>query len=413
MEFYKSNTNVNKGLNYEFNGSISREVLNNYLSRAMMYSINKIDEGTSLNEEWLRVILSTGTKFANRFVGSWLPSAMEEAQFPKVKENIERAHKMDPDIIFEACIFETAYNGMNGIKIPEYVFKAFGVKTENRNFDYKKMLYEKKTLLEGCLEVSDTNHWGEGVAIPDITRTETQMFIYYRACTFIDMGIESFHLGQTNLVGTTDKNNECWTKVIGMIRDYAKKNARRKYVLINSHHPDHSFKNAEGVFLVDFDMFPARLHAKPGSKDHLPSEDNPQECIIQPKSGDSSYLNIPGGTTPSGWKCKSLPYLVEFDNCGGLIGTEGKASELWGYDEISWFASQPDWYRRKFLSDLYEQIKGFGDDGHLQMPGRRGAYVHKLGKFDRYYVDSREYNPNGFGDEETVIEIWKNDLKNR
>ena len=50
---------------------------------------------------------------------------------------------------------------------------------------------------------------------------------------------------------------------------------------------------------------------------------------------------------PSGWKCASLPYLVELDNWGasGKAGQPGLPYWTWGYDEICWFAHQPAEYR--------------------------------------------------------------------
>jgi hypothetical protein len=38
--------------------------------------------------------------------------------------------------------------------------------------------------------------------------------------------------------------------------------------------------------------------------------------ILQEGFLDALYNKSKGGKTASGWKCKSLPYLVEFDNYG-------------------------------------------------------------------------------------------------
>ncbi len=385
------NATVNQGKNFTFNGSISLEVLNNYLSRAATYYLYEMHSQNGLDtdkmNESLRAILNMGVKYVNRATTAWTPSSGEELYYNDMKEWIAFAHSYDPEIIFEACIFETCCTSMSGIKIPAWVFEAFGKKPEDRGFDSTKMMFSNKY---------GFNHWGDGVHIPDITNEETQMFFYYKARTYIDMGYESLHLGQVNLIGKNDTGRKCWTKVIGMIRDYAKKNARRKYVLINAHYPGHRFMSYDnGSMLVDFNAFPLRLASY--------SIQNNKPTDVQVQIGadkDSPYKKGIKGTSPSGWTTNNYPYLVEFDNWGGKTGENT-------YDEISWFANQTKSYRHDVLMHLAKMVNGFNENGHITMPGHRTAYLESEKKQSYYRCNSTKFCENGLDDEDAIIAVYK------
>ena len=403
----KSNAEVNKGLDFKFDGKISEKVLNNYLSRAITYGIYSESDATlgdfdsEMATDAMRAILSVGAKHIARTVSTWIPSATEESGYPEIEAWITKMHSYDPEIVFEACIFETATAKMNTIKIPDWVFKAFGKKDENRNFDVSKMLHDDKFGFE---------QWGSDLHVPDITKEETQMWFYYRACNYIDMGFESLHLGQTNLIGQKDGNLSCWTKVIHMIRDYAKKNARRHYVIINGHYPTQKFVGTDGVMLVDFNAFPLRLKVAAGEKDHAVSENNPQKCEIN-MNGDAKalYTGAISGKSPSGWTTNHYPYLVEFDNDGGDKDDHTKVSSKgkWGYDEISWIANQPQWYRHKFMKDVTAQVNSFKNNGHVVLPGRRTAFILGTDGQSYYVMNDSKFYKDGFSDEAGIIAAWK------
>lgn len=383
---------------YTFDGSISLEVLNNYLNRAMTYC--QILRGNESFADIKNDIIGVGAKYIQRAACNWPPSNWEHGLAADTKNRLAEIHKIDPYIIFEACIFEIVTKSVEKISIPSFVFAEFGIKAEERTFDYEKMLFP---------DGYGVNKWGADSSIPDITRLETQMFFYYRACFFMDQGFEALHLGQTNLIGRSDTNNENWTKVIGKIRAYAKKNARRHYVIINGHNPSQNFNGTDGKMLVDFNAFPLRISVAPGEGDHKPSELNPQRCVITPGVGDAVYKKNIKGTSPSGWTTDKYPYLVEVDNWGIMAEKyHNKASSpYWGFDEITWFAVQPQWYRQKFIEDLTKQIDSFNENGHLSIPGKR--YTQKVaGVSDAtlYFAASKEGNVNYFGDLNFYRDMW-------
>lgn len=383
---------------YTFDGSISLEVLNNYLNRAMTYC--QILRGDENFADIKNDIIGVGAKYIQRAACNWPPLSWEHQIASSTKSRIATIHAQDPDIIFEACIFECITKSLEKIAIPASTFEAFGLPYEERNFDYESMLFPDGTYV---------NHWGTDSSVPDITRLETQMFIYMRGCFFIDQGFEALHLGQTNMVGKNDANNAIWAKIIGMIRDYAKKNARRHYVIINCHNPSQNFVDKKGNMLVDFNAFPMRISVAPGQTDHKATESNPQLCVITPGVGNAVYKKNIKGTSPSGWTTDKYPYLVEVDNWGisSQKYLDKASSYIWGYDEITWFAMQPQWYRQKFIEDLTKQIDSFNENGHLAIPGKRWIGVVPGGNGSScYFAASKTGNVNYYGDLEFYRDLW-------
>ena len=374
------NTSVNAGMDFAFNGKISERVLNNYLARAITYTITEDNKADTA-----RAILNVGAKYICRTVADWYPSTTHEAKLHEYTAIMDQIHAVDPDIIFEACIFETCGPEMNNIKIPDWVFKAFGKKVEDRCFNYKKMEF-----VDGNGIMWNANH-----SVPDITREETQMFFYYRACLYIDNGFEALHLGQTGLMGKNDTTRKAWTKVVHLIRDYAKKNARRKYIIIDCHYPGQNFVGTDGVMLADFNMWPLRIVASNKAGDPA----SPQKSVLNMKK-DTPYKEAVSGKSPSGWTTKNYPFLLEFDNY-----EPEPNNEIYGYDEISWIASQPDSYRRSFFTEVRKMVSNIDSSGHVALPGSRTTSSAK--NFSWYNMNNKNYCKNGFSDEEAIIAAFK------
>ena len=142
--------------------------------------------------------------------------------------------------------------------------------------------------------------------------------------------------------------------------------------------------------------------------DHAASENNPQKCEIS-LNGDAKalYNGEVKGISPSGWSTDKYPYLVEWDNDGGDKSDHSKKENRWGYDEISWIANQPQWYRHQFMKDVTKQVKGFGNNGHVVLPGRRTAHILGTGGQSYYVMNDKKYYKDGFSDEQGIIGAWK------
>ena len=393
-----ANHPANVGLDFNFNKTVSKNVLCNYLSRSTVLSIFWDSEAKWGSYE--RFILNTGAKYIGRAGGSWLPSSAEEAKYSKFKEMIDTVHAIDPDVVFEFCIFEAiSKGGIEGISIPDWVFQAFNLPVQSRKFDYESMLFSDGTYV---------NKWGTDQSVPDITQTETQMFFYYRAVTAINNGFEGIHWGQVELMGQNDVKNKTWTNLFAMVRQYASNHARRGFVFFNAH--THGMYGTDGKLLFDFHSYPSRLYAPDTETAHTTSESNPQITVLKIGSANAIYTKSLGGATYSGWTCDHLPYFVELDNWSGydasLQDKPGNAFWPWGYDEISWFANQPLSYQKSWLSYAYNWLPSNDSNGYFEMPGMRTSWIVAKKAQQNFYSFSTDFDSYGSGLEDTIRSIW-------
>ncbi|MDQ8734724.1 hypothetical protein [Paenibacillus sp. LHD-38] len=271
--------------NYKFQGSISKEVLESYLSRAIT-AANLINSDTL--EDDLRAIINIGAKFLGRASGVWNMEPDDEEHFRKSKALADRVYALDAEIILQTCIFEVIYTDVEKIKIPQWVFDAFDLAYEERTFRYGAMLFDNSPLGYGSDGTCE---------IPNIDKIETQMWFYYRAVRYIEAGFEAIHMGQIHLYTADDAGYKKTYRLFEMIRNYAKKHARRNMFLLDAH--THGV-NVNGKLLFDF-------HSMPYSR--MPILDVPGEKLALVREG---YYE--GGLTPSGGASETLPMIMEFDN---------------------------------------------------------------------------------------------------
>ena len=152
---------------------------------------------------------------------------------------------------------------------------------------------------------------------------------------------------------------------------------------------------------MDFHSFPLRIKE---------TSEKAQEAILQLGFSDGLYGRSKSGTSPSGWKCEHLPYIVEIDNWGvSKHPGEAKAGGIWiwGYDEITWFAHQAQPYRSNWLAYARDWVRQTDPNGYLQMPGSRTLSSPRDGR--RWYYANRPSAslPDGLGDEDAIKAIWE------
>lgn len=380
---------ASKPRSYSFDGSISHEVLTNYLSRAItMLGFADPDNKEILDD--LRFIANTGAKFIGRAAYVWNAPADDDVHFQAAERAAKLAHDMDPELILQACIFEAVYEGIERIPIPAWVFEEFGLPVEERTFDYEAMLFDDGTFVD---------HWGPGGSVPDMTKLETKMWFFYRAKRYIDAGYEAIHFGQVHLMGRNDPGFRHWRELLERIRAYARKHARRHMLLADAH--THGIV-IDGDLLFDFHSYPLRIAEVPGK---------PLEGQLVKGRIDSIYGRSRSGVTPSGWYADPLPYLVEVDNWGssGRGGVSINEWWVWGYDEISWFARQDEAYRNQWLRYAWHWVRETDPAGYLQMPAKRVLHDPVNGVYTYRAHTPSPANPHGFNQEETIKAIWAED----
>ncbi len=390
---------------YQFDANgIARPVLENYLKHSItltgLLEENSLvaDGGFPDREDDYRFIKNIGAKFIGRSIYRWgrenvlnNPLFLEEA-----KRVVALLHKDDPDMVFQACLFEIVTTGVNEIDVPAWAFETLGLPVEERKFRYDDMLAENGKFV---------NHWGRrgggGSSVPDISRTESQLWFLFLAGFYMDAGCEAFHLGQVNLIGMNDPGWKNWEKVIGHIRTLAKSKTRRGWIILDAHTPSGGMV-VDGKSLLDFNSFPLRIKEVP---------DKPMEAVLEVGYLDGLYKRSEGCVTPSGWECESLPFLVEFDNFG-VSRTPGRSTLeshfIWGYDEITWFSLQTEEYRNTWLKYAYNWLRENDPNGFLQMPAGRVITPGQGEPRGRYRGNNAsETIPNGKNIEATIKELWK------
>ncbi len=372
---------------YHFDKTISRVVLENYLSRSI--TMQNLLTGQGNLEDNIRMLKSIGAKYVGRALCMWNAENNFSNNVQRAREIVPQVLAADPDIILEACVFETVNPRVSQIAIPDRVFTAFGLPVEQRTFIYTNMIYPE----------GQRRSMGRNAQVPDESRMETQMWFYYQAITYIDIGCEGIHFGQVEIMNKNDPDNVHWAHLLGMVRDYAAKHARRHMVLCDGHTPTGGLQH-EGNPLLDFNAFPLRIMETP---------DKPHEAILKLGFSDGLYNKSKGGKTFSGWTCEHLPYFVEFDNYGvsqhpGEPNATGEFNWVWGYDEVTWFAHQPKDYRAKWLQYAWDWVRKTDPNGYLEMPGSRTA---RSPDTQWYYANNPSAAvPTGLGDEEAIRAVW-------
>lgn len=390
-----------KSYGFDKNG-ISKEVLENYLDKSitMVYFLmpDKPEGKRSYpyHEDDIRMVKELRAKFIGRSIYRWGGESLlnSETFWKKARTLINEMHAFDPEMIFQACIFEVISPEVDSVKIPAWVFEDFNIPAKDRCFSYQDMLNDEGKLV---------NHWHEGSSVPDISKLETQLWFYYLAGSYISLGCEAIHIGQVGLIGMNDPNLEAWEKTLKKIRKYAQKNARRNWVLIDAHVPTGGMvKN--GVSLLDFNSFPLRIKE---------IQEKPYEGELEVGYQDAIYTKSKGCISPSGWKCDHLPYLIEFDNYGR--GKNPNVADhtshfVWGWDEISWLSLQPEEYRNEWIKYAYNWLKATDPNGHLEMPGFRMITCPNETE-GSYRANSKSDNcPYGYSQETMIKELWESEL---
>jgi hypothetical protein len=373
---------------YTFDGSISRKVLEKYLSRSI--TMQGLMMGWGNVTDNIRMLINTGAKFAGRAILVWGNESTLPGLLPKAKEYADRIHVLDPDMILQAGVFEAITPDVERLTIPDWVFAAFDLLPEARNFRYESMLFKNGL---------GRDIWSSGSSLPDISQLETRLWFYYAAKSYIDIGVEAIHFGNIDAMDENDPNHAYYWDLLSRVRAYASKNARRHMVLCDGYDIHGGIVLPNGKLLLDFHSSPARI-------DEVP--DRPEEGVLRLGYNYSLYGRSKGGITPSGWSCESLPYISEIDNydSSGKEGQNVGGFYVWGYDEIRWFAHQSEQYRNDWLRYAWKWIRDNDNNGYLEMPGIR--VLGTPGKV--YWANTRSAaTPEGYNQEETIKQIWNED----
>ncbi len=412
-----------KAQNYNFNGTISREVLDNYLERAITMQGQSEIEGVLMLSETERLrnidmLDDLEAKFIGR-IGGWWENGWGQTNhdnfFDMVEQNVQDVKANDPDVICQAAVFEYVSATIETFWIPDYVWNEFGFYGNqiptNHRLNYSDMLYSDGRYVD---------FWNPNASVPDITQVATQMWFYYMATRYISVGCEAIHFGQAEIMNEFDVGNKEYWQLLQRIRTYAS-TRNRGVVICDAHVPSGgmyyeptlnmsvaAWENYtypygwQKQLLWDFHSIWVGYEEASGCTSNL------QPVTVNPDPNRGLHQRSLGGRSPQGWYAVSNPYLVELDN--GDVGTavgcnSSPAWMLYGWDEISWFGEQPEYYRNRILKYTHYKIKCMDKNGHLIMPGLRGVTP---GNGNPNYL----YRANtGFHNQQVTIKnIWNNVL---
>jgi hypothetical protein len=384
-----------EGQEFQFDGSISRPVLENYLDRSISFTELLHDDLTKPRNnrgvdprDNMRFIIGSGARFVGRALMVWGREKDLLGFLATARPYATALHQADPEIVLQAAAFEIVTPAVETIAVPERVLREFDRALTNRTFRYEEMLYGNRRFL---------NHWRNG-SVPDMSRLETRMWFYFLVTSYIDVGIEAIHFGQVGLMDKNDPGHAGWLDMLGRVRTYARKHARRHFLICDAHTPTGGYVEG-GKLLFDFHSFPLRI---------VEVANEPHKGVLKVGYADAIFTKSKGGITPSGWSCEHLPFLVELDNFGRSDpGKPSKSPFIWGWDEITWFALLPEQERNDWLRYAWKSVKETDANGHLQMPGSR---IMTPGSPDAprwYWANTRsEACPTGFNTEQTIKELW-------
>lgn len=390
---------VAQGQQFDANG-ISRASLEYYLDRSVtMAEFLAVDPYGNdgpypYKEDDVRMIKDLGAKFIGRAIYRWgHEKTLTNPDFlNKARGLMQEVHVFDPEVIFQAAVFEAVTIQVNEIPIPGWVFEALQLPEEKRHFRYADMLNKDGKFV---------NHWGKDRSVPDITQQESQLWLMYLCGLYINLGCEALHMGQISLMGMADNGLRTWSAFIDKVRAYAKTHSRRHWVLLDAHTPSGGMV-VDGKSFLDFNSFPLRI------KEVV---NEPMRGVLEVGYLDAIYRKSKGCITPSGWRCDALPYLVEFDNFGisrnpGVADTSSHF--IWGYDEVSWFYLQSETDRNNWLRYAYNWLAEHDQNGFLQMPVSRIVTIKRGTPMIRNRGNTKSSNcPVGINVEETVKSLWK------
>ncbi|MBN2508547.1 MAG: hypothetical protein JXQ71_17855 [Verrucomicrobia bacterium] len=108
--------------------------------------------------------------------------------------------------------FEIVTTQVEQVPVPEWVFVAPGRPPQKRHFRYADMLYPNGRFKD---------HWRTGQSVSDVSRPETKLWFHFLGASFIDVGCEAIHLGQTELMNHNDRELHHYAQVLALIRAHA------------------------------------------------------------------------------------------------------------------------------------------------------------------------------------------------
>ena len=102
---------------YRFKKTLSRQVLENYLSRSISME-GLLNERGNLNDN-IRMLKEIGAKYIGRSICLWGREAELMHRLDVAKEQVPLVHAAGSEMILEACIFEIVTTEVESVPVPD------------------------------------------------------------------------------------------------------------------------------------------------------------------------------------------------------------------------------------------------------------------------------------------------------
>ncbi len=381
---------------------------------------------------------TSGTLFARyqdvlRLIGAVRPRLITDAvtqwgawdwpvHLDRCRMTVRDIKAIDSAIVVQASLNEYADASTAGAMgtIPPWVWEAFGLEDEHRGFDIRRMMFAD---WQRQGKNGTPQRWWDYVGlkdglpiavVPDIRTREAQMWFYYQARLFIDMGCESLSFSQVELMNDNSLDPKHWNIVFEKLRAYADGRPDIRYLLITGHTT--GMADDAGNLAFDFHCGPTRP-----SETGLAVDAAGGDCDIIANScgwgpaGGKLYNRSLGGRAPSGWTCESLPGLVFIDNAAnsgppagwGTPAGTGTCNQ-YHFDEITWFALQDEAYRNAWLKYAAGRVRRLDKNLYFAPPVKR-ALSYRAGWYPADYL-ANDPRPGILNTPQTIDRIPGGDI---
>src|SRR5216683_3812946 len=103
---------------YRFDKTMPREVLENYLSRAI--SMEGLLNGRGDLDDNIRMLKSIGAKFVGRSLCLWGGEVNLLRNLERARQQLPKVHKADPGMILQGCVFEIVTAQVDQVPVPDW-----------------------------------------------------------------------------------------------------------------------------------------------------------------------------------------------------------------------------------------------------------------------------------------------------
>ena len=101
---------------YRLDGPPSQQVLESYLSRAI--TMEGMLHGRGDLDDNIRMLGHIGAKFIGRSLCLWGREADFPANLERARQAIPKVHAADPQMVFQACVFELVTPQVEKVSVP-------------------------------------------------------------------------------------------------------------------------------------------------------------------------------------------------------------------------------------------------------------------------------------------------------